>query len=81
MTKSEKAGLTILKKRIENDEIIIMRTDKSSKLAICDVDTYLKLGEKHIDKEITLKDVGETEKDMNGHTAMFIKMTGMEDEW
>ena len=72
-----------MKKRIKNDEIIIMRTDKSSKLAICDVDTYLKLGEKHIkkDKEITLKDVGEMEKDVNGHTAMFIKMTGMEDEW
>ena len=41
------------------------------------------MGEKHIknDKEITLKDVGEMEKDVNGHTAMFIKMTGMGEEW
>ena len=56
-------------------EVIIMRTDKSSKLAITDEETYLKLGEKHVSKEreISLKDVGEMEKDMNGPTDM----TGM----
>ena len=55
-----------------------MRTDKSSKLAITDADTCMKLGEKHIkkDKEITLKEVAGMEKDVNGHTSMFIKMTG-----
>ena len=65
------------------EEIIVMRTDKTSKLAITDEETYLKLGEKHItkDREITLKDMGEMEKDVNSHTAMFIKMTGMGDEW
>ena len=42
---------------MKSGEIIILRTDKSSKLAITDVETYLKLGEKHIkkDKEITLR--------------------------
>ena len=60
-----------------------MHTDKTSKLAITDEKTYLKLGEKHItkDREITLKDMGEMEKDVNSHTAMFIKMTRMGDEW
>ena len=60
-----------------------MRIDKSSKLAITDVATYLELGQKHIskDQEITLRDVAELEKDVNGHTAMYIKMTGMGDNW
>ena len=76
-------GLSSLKRRMKEGDIIIMSTDKSSKLAITDVETYLKLGEKHImkDKEITLKEVAEMEKDVNGHTAMFIKMTGMGNEW
>ena len=28
-----------------------------------------------------MKEVAEMEKDVNGHTAMFIKMTGMRDDW
>jgi hypothetical protein len=68
---------------MKEGDILIMRSDKSSKLAITDVETYLKLGDKHIkkDKEITLKEVADMEKDVNGHTAMFIKMTGMGKEW
>ena len=75
--------MTSLQKRIKAGEVIVMRTDKSSKLAITDVETYLKLGAKHIskDQEITMKEVAGMEKDVNGHTAMFIKMTGMGDSW
>ena len=83
LTNNEKAGLKSLKRRMKSGEVIIMRTDKSSKMAITDVDTYMKLGEKHIknDKEITLKEVAGMEKDVNGNTSMFIKMTGMGDDW
>ena len=83
LTQNEQAGLKSLKRRLMDGEIIIMRSDKSSKLAITDVETYLKLGEKHIkkDKEITLKEVAGMEKDVNGHTAMCIKMTGMGKGW
>ena len=74
LTKNEEAGLKSLRRRMKTGEIIIMRTDKSSKLAITNEETYLKLGDKHVskDKEIALKEVGEMEKDVNGHPAMFI---------
>ena len=83
MTKTEAAGLKSLKKRIDNEEIIILRTDKSSKLAATDPETYLEMGKKHTknDTVITMGELKEREKIVNGHTAMFIKITGMGDTW
>ena len=60
-----------------------MPTDKSSKLAVCDMGTYRELGAVHTsqDREITRAEFIETEKIINGHTSMHIKMQGMGDNW
>ena len=83
MTRKERNGLRSLQRKIKEGKIIVLRTDKSSKLAVTDLDTYIEMGKKHTknDKEIELEDIEEIEKVINGHTAMFIKMTGMGDSW
>ena len=83
MTKSEISGLKSLQKMIKAGEIIVMRTDKSSKLAITDLETYIEMGSKHTNKDevITMEEVTEREKIVNGHTSMYIKMTGMGKVW
>ena len=62
---------------------MVLRTDKSSKLAACDLETYIEMGKKHTKKDmvITMDEVKERESIVNGHTAMFIKITGMGDTW
>ena len=51
-------GLRKLKKRISNEEIIILKTDKSGKLAVMKRENYLKMGlekcrdDKLIDREM-----------------------------
>ena len=83
LTKSEANGLKSLQNRIQNEEIVVLRTDKSSKLSVTDLNTYIEMGKKHTknDTIISMKEVAEKEKIINGHTAMFIKMTGMGDNW
>jgi hypothetical protein len=83
LTEPETKGLLSLQKRVKEGELVIMPTDKSSKLAVCDMETYRELGAVHTmnDKEITRAEFLETEKIINGHTAMHIKMQGMGDNW
>ena len=83
LTKSDANGLKSLQNRIQNEEIVVLRTDKSSKLSVTDLNTYIEMGKKHTknDTIISMKEVAEKEKIINGHTAMFIKMTGMGDNW
>ena len=83
LSREETNGLKSLQRRIKNEEIVIIRTDKSSKLAAVNLETYVETGKKHTskDKVITMAEVHEREKVVNGHTAMFIKMTGMGDDW
>ena len=47
LTKAEEEGIKSLRKRIEDEEIIVMETDKSGKLALTTRETYLKLGDAH----------------------------------
>ena len=50
LTKSEKRGLKKLRKRIDNKEIIVMKTDKSGKLTHMKREKYLELGKKQNQK-------------------------------
>ena len=70
LTSSEKKGLKSLQERIGKDEIIIMRTDKSSKFVITTPEEYVKMGEEHTqnDKEISWEEVRELERIVHGHT-------------
>ena len=76
LSKDEVTGLRSLQKRLKSGDIVIMKTDKSSKFAVTDQDNYLRLGEEHVskDREIGRVEIREREKTLNSHSAMFIKM-------
>ena len=76
-TEDEEKGLKELKKKLKEGELIIMLTDKSGKFALTDRETYLEMGKPHIekDKQIDRNEIKEIEKQINGHTSMWIKMT------
>ena len=70
LTKTEQKGLKSLKKRIENEEILVMKTDKSSKFVVTTPEDYKEMGKEHIEKdeEIDMGKVKELEKEVNQHT-------------
>merc|ERR1712105_451297 len=76
LDEDEEKGLKMLKKRIKNGELIVMKTDKSNKFAVTSVDNYLKMGQAQIknDKEINRQEICEREKILNGHSKMWCKM-------
>ena len=78
-TTSVNISINSLKKRIEAEEIIVMETDKSGKLAITTRETYLQLGEAHTcgDRLVSGLEIREIDKHLNSHSSMWIKMTGM----
>ena len=83
LTREESAGLKSLQRRVKEGEIVILRTDKSSKLAVTNMETYIEMGKKHTGKDeiVSMEEVREREKIVNGHTAMMIKITGMGSVW
>ena len=50
LTEDEKDGLRRLQKRMKNQEIVILKTDKSGKLCITTREEYLRMGEEHTRK-------------------------------
>ena len=83
LTPAQKRGLRKLMKRVNEGEVIVCLTDKSGKLAIMSVETYLEAGSAHTDKdqEVTLDDAKEIEKEVNGHTAMLMKIFRYGADW
>ena len=55
----QKEGLKSLSKRVKNEEVVILKTDKSHKLCILGIEKYREMGQKHTDKdrEVTWDDV------------------------
>ena len=78
LTEEEKDGLQKLQKRIKNKEIVILKTDKSSKLCVVSREEYIRMGEEHTrkDEEIGRKQVIEMEKQLNGHVYFWAKIWG-----
>ena len=70
LTAEEQAGLRSLQKRITNGEIIIIKTDKSSKLTVTNEEEYRKMGQEHIakDKKINRQEIIDIEETLNGHS-------------
>ena len=69
LTEDEHKGLLSLQKRIAKGNIIVLKTDKSSKLAVTNEAEYKKMGEEHTknDKVINRQEVIEMEEELNGH--------------
>ena len=74
LTAQEKRGLKRLKSRIENKEIVCIKTDKSGKLTLMKRDEYAKLGKSCPDKEINREELRIIERRINEHTRMWTKI-------
>ena len=77
LTGEEEEGIKSLRKRIEEEDLIVMKTDKSGKFAVTNRENYERLGEAHTGKDRKIEDEEAREKErvINGHTSMWIKMT------
>ena len=71
LTTSEKTGLKSLQKRIKEEEIIVMKTDKSGRFIVTSPAKYIEMGGEHTkkDTEIEWQKVREMEKIVNQHTV------------
>ena len=78
LTEDERSGLKSLQKRISNRELIIMKTDKSTKFAVTTEQEYLKMGQEHTskDREITRQEIIEIEEKLNGHNRAWVQIWG-----
>ena len=67
-----------LQKRMKNQEVIVMKTDKSGKLCIISREEYMKMGQEHNkrDEQIDRKAILEKEKQLNGHVFFWSKIWG-----
>ena len=76
LIEAEKRGLRKLKKRVEKDEIIIVKTDKSGKLGVISKEKYLEMGKKgnSEDREVNRIELKKIEKSINDHTRMLCKV-------
>ena len=76
LTESEKRGLEKLRKRIQSKEIVVIRTDKSGKMAIIQWELYQQMGEKHLgnDKVVTWDEIYETRNVIHGHLRVLTKV-------
>ena len=70
LTKEEMRGVKKLEKRKQEGEIVILMTDKSSKMCAVKINEYLELGEVHVGKDIVIDrdEVGRREKFLNNHS-------------
>ena len=76
LSKSEKKGLKSLRKRIRKGEIVVLKSDKSSKLCVIKKEKYLQVGIKNQgeDKKIDRIELQKIEKKINEHTRMLCKI-------
>ena len=72
LNKNEKKGLLKLQKRIRRDEIAILKTDKSGKIAAIKKEDYLnmRLAAIENDKKLERKEIRKIEQKINDHTRM-----------
>ena len=75
LTKTEKDGLFSIRKRMKEGEIVVVKTDKSSKLVLMKREDYLKIGETDCkeDKLLSRTYVKRIQKKMNEHVRMLSK--------
>ena len=76
LTMKEKRGVQKLKERIKEGEIVVLKTDKSGKLVICDKEEYLKMGKSKIveDRKLERGEIKKIEEKINDHTRMITKI-------
>ena len=78
LTEQEQKGLESLVKRMSEEDLIIMKTDKSGKFCITTREEYKKMGSDHTknDKVIGRDRIREIERILNGHCTAWAKIWG-----
>ena len=76
LTASELKGLSTLKKRIKDGEIVPLKTDKSGKMTVMSMEDYLKMGLKKAEKdtEVTFEELLKVQKSINDTTRYWIRI-------
>ena len=76
LTDVQKRGLTKVKEREAENEVVVFQTDKSGKLAIDTPNNYKETATPHIegDEEVTVEEYEETEKLINAHSVFWLQM-------
>ena len=76
LTVQQANGIRKLKKRMEEGEIIIAKTDKSGRVCVMPTETYVEAGSVHTAKDQVGDEefIKKTQRTLNGHVSMWIKM-------
>ena len=76
LTEEEQRGLRSLQKRIEKDDLVVMKTDKSGKMSITRKEDYLEMGKEHTagDKIVGRDKIREIDKLMSEHSTAWCSM-------
>ena len=76
LSKDEQLGLKSIKKRVADNEIVILPTDKSGRFAIMSMKTYIEAGMVHIkdDQEVGVAEKQANQTKINGAVSMLLKI-------
>ena len=76
ITEEESKGIKKIQKRINEKEIVYMKTDKSGKGCIATLEKYKDLGKEHVEKDIEIdrKEMRDIDNILNGHSRAWDKM-------
>ena len=68
---------------MKDGELVVIPTDKSGNLAIMSQDTYKRAGMKHTmeDMEVTWEQIKDSQRELNGHVSMIIKIFKIGSYW
>ena len=83
MSTNQAKGLKSLRKRVSNGELVIIPTDKSGRIAVMTLEAYKEAGLKHTlkDKEVSWQDIKESQRELNGHVSMMVKIFKIGGYW
>ena len=75
ISKVEEEGLKSIRKRIREEDLVVMETDKSKRLSIMTKENYVASTEPHTvnDPVITEEELSSIERILNGHTLQFTR--------
>ena len=78
LSQEQEKGLKSLQKKIHNGELIIIKTDKSSKFAVTNQQEYIRMGQEHTqgDIEIDRQEIIRIEENLNGHSRAWSQIWG-----
>ena len=83
LTAAEARGLKSLMTRVEDGEIVVLPTDKTGKFAVMKREEYEKAGLVHSegDREVNWEEIKNSQREINGHVAMLIKIFNIGKNW